>query len=472
MLKRLANPNQARFWILFHIAFGVACAIFKEIFIIWFVFLAISSIPLITTGSPADRRIHLVWLIAYFASMELLSRMTKAHSYGLPWEYGKYVILVGSLYGITVLGARRGTVGMVLFFLLLPGMFISPVYSITRHAIAFNLLGLLAMIAGIVFMAKLEIDRERFQSMLRLILLPAVSVLGYTVFKTPDLKGIEFQLGANFETAGGFGSNQVSTVLGMGMFITFLFWVNRWTLTKNRILDTILLVGFAFQGLLTFSRGGVIGGVLAILVVLYFFSLTGRVRRFMYRIPSVGKFLIPTLIVLFAVFSIVDNITGGILSLRYQGETNATLLGKADKDLTTLTTGRFNIFMADVELWKQHVVSGGGVGSSIFLRGDPMLGVSGQAAHVELSRLLAEHGLFGLFFFVIWLYIGLRLLRHDTNPKYQSILLALFVLALYTTFHAATRTFLTPLFTSLALLQIVDINEPETALSEADETNT
>ncbi|WP_332910234.1 hypothetical protein [Algoriphagus boritolerans] len=49
-------------------------------------------------------------------------------------------------------------------------------------------------------------------------LYPILSVLVYTIIKTPDLDSVEFSLGANFATAGGFGSNQVSTILGLGVF--------------------------------------------------------------------------------------------------------------------------------------------------------------------------------------------------------------------------------------------------------------
>ena len=86
---------------------------------------------------------------------------------------------------------------------------------------------------------------------------------------------------------------------------------------------------------------------------------------------------------------------------------------------------------------------------------------AGVAAHVELSRLLAEHGILGLFYFIILLVIGWRVYQNKGNPKYTALLFSLYILALYTTFHAATRTFITPLLLSLSTVKIVDINDPE-----------
>ncbi len=50
----------------------------------------------------------------------------------------------------------------------------------------------------------------------------------------------------------------------------------------------------------------------------------------------------------------------------------------------------------------------------------------------------------------------------------MSILLALFVLALYTTFHAATRTYFTPLFIGLSMITILGNRKKKTNFAKED----
>ena len=51
--------------------------------------------------------------------------------------------------------------------------------------------------------------------------LPIFSTTIYLILYTPDLKEVLVGTGSNFATSGGFGPNQVATVLGIGMFVFF-----------------------------------------------------------------------------------------------------------------------------------------------------------------------------------------------------------------------------------------------------------
>jgi hypothetical protein len=64
-------------------------------------------------------------------------------------------------------------------------------------------------------------------------------------------------------------------------------------------------------------------------------------------------------------------------------------------------------------------------------------------------------------YFILLLFVGVKLYIRNTNPKYQSILLALFLIAVYTTFHAAMRTYVTPLLIGLSLIKIDGIMESD-----------
>ena len=139
-----------------------------------------------------------------------------------------------------------------------------------------------------------------------------------------------------------------------------------------------------------------------------------------------------------------NDLTGGKLFLRYQGETEGTMLGTKDKDLTTFTTNRNLVFVEDLKLWSEYPIMGAGAGASKYLRGEGR----GIAAHIEFSRLLAEHGLPGLIIFLLIIATGYSYFK-EKDPVVKSLKITLFCLAILTTFHSATRTFITPLLISL-----------------------
>jgi hypothetical protein len=200
-----------------------------------------------------------------------------------------------------------------------------------------------------------------------------------------------------------------------------------------------------FQGLLTLSRGGILVGAIALSIFVFrqFSALKAGMRSkiiFGFILIVIGSVL---------VFSIADDITGGILSLRYQGETAGTLSGSKERSLNQLTSNRYNIMIEDLILWVDsfpNFLFGVGFGVSQQIRGGELNGV---ASHVELSRLLAEQGVLGIIIFIYLFTIGARLLKGKSD--FKDLQIALFVLAMLTTFHAAMRTFVTPVLMILCL---------------------
>jgi hypothetical protein len=150
--------------------------------------------------------------------------------------------------------------------------------------------------------------------------------------------------------------------------------------------------------------------------------------------------------VLFGSFNYANSLTNGNLLLRYQGETQGTLVGSKEKDLDNIVTGRLKILEEDLDLWFKYPIFGVGVGASTYLRDDVKL-----ASHVELSRLLADHGIFGLIYSI--LFFGMVFQYRSKVYSGNSILYILILFALLTTFHAAMRTFVTPLFVILGSLR-------------------
>jgi O-antigen ligase len=319
-------------------------------------------------------------------------------------------------------------------------------------------MGPAALALGVLLFSNVKVTKHDIKQILLFLFYPCVSALAYTLIKNPDLTSYKFELGANFDTAGGFGSNQVSTILGLGMFLCLVFWVNKWRIFRNKNIPIVLGLLFAFQAFLTFSRGGLIGGVIAILVLVYCLNSSGAKLKKRYNIRNTLKYIIPIAITLLFSFQVVDQITGGVLTLRYQGHTNATTKGYKEIDADTFTSGRFGMMEEDLMIWNDNFLFGVGLGSSRYLR-ETHTAVS----HIELSRLLAEHGMFGLLYFLIVVFVGIRTYfkNRRKNMKYQGVLVALFVLGLYTSFHAATRTFVTPLLIGLSMLDFKEGYESE-----------
>ncbi len=365
----------------------------------------------------------------------------------IPQELGKYFLVIMGFLGLLAVGVRYAN-GILMALLVTPAVFydfsgIRPSYDIINTYLAPLAVGL-----GVAFAYRLSITFLQLNSILKFSWWAILASLVFTFIKTPDFDDIQFSLSANFQTTAGHSSNQVSTVLGLGMFLSFYSVFKRMNFSGNRIIDILILFGFTFQGLLSFSRGGMVVGVVGIVMLLFASESndSGKIRS---KSITIG---ILALTALYGAFEFANNITGGNLLLRYQGETAGTMLGTKEITVDRFVTGRLGIFEQDINLWKQYIVSGVGAGASRFLRDSQVVGV---AAHVELSRLLADHGLLGLLYAVFFfIRLPLNIIQTKDNSKHKIILLALMTIAILSTFHAAMRTFVTPLFMILGVLKI------------------
>ena len=105
--------------------------------------------------------------------------------------------------------------------------------------------------------------------------LPIVSCAVYLFLFTPNIKDLVLGTGSNYDLSGGFGPNQVSTCLGLGMFIFFsrLIFVSR---TKFIFIVNLFVAFYiSYRGILTFSRGGMLTGfamISVLILVIYYHS--------------------------------------------------------------------------------------------------------------------------------------------------------------------------------------------------------
>ena len=451
MIKYLLTSRSYLVWIAIHGALGLSALVSPFPLIAWFYLSLFSSLLIILR--PNTPPSVFTAFTAYIISFELIARMSQTSPY-IPYEMGKYLLFVLLILGIFKYKTTAWPAFLMAMFLL-PGLLIDLSGEVSFLDMIFNFLGPMNVALGILLFYGKSISKSMLLNTFRLMILPMVSVLAHALFKAPDLGEVDFALGANMATSGGFGSNQVSTGLGLASFLVFIFWINRWPLTGYRWMDSGLLVVFTLQGLLTFSRGGMMTGFLGIFVILYFLRAATpfQVRKF--GLVKIGKYLLPALILMVGTFYLVNRLTDGMLLLRYQGETQGTITGTKQKSFNSITSGRFDIFMGDLELWMDQPILGVGVAASKYLRER----MNGVVAHVELSRLLAEHGIFGLAYFAILIFYGWKLLKSHPNPALLGILCALFAVGLFTSFHAAMRTFVSPLMIGLSMLSVREIRK-------------
>lgn len=449
MFLRWFIENKKPLWIIgFHLGMGILSTFTKWIFILYFFTFILTSIPYIFRFKRINS--YLTVFLVYLISYEVFARMVKTSPF-IPYEVGKYLMFAGLLFGI-IMENRKGILGYVMLVLLIPGFFLDLSGRVQFNNLVFNGLGPINICLAIIYFYRHKFTVEGFRTIVRFMIYPLLSVLGYIFIKTPDFDEIQFSLGANFATTGGFGSNQVSTLLGLAMYLIFLFWVNRWKLSGYRMVDLFLVGLFAFQGLLSFSRGGMIGGAIGIAVfagVVQFAKVSGT--RF--KLPRVGRLVIFGSGLLLVIFMAANWISEGNLLLRYQGETEGTLAGAREKDLDLITTGRLEVFLEDWRLFQEHPVSGVGVGASRYMRWESQ----GVNAHVELSRLLSEHGFLGLLNFAFLLLLAFNLLLINRNPVYKAVVIGFYIIGVYSTFHAATRTYVSPLLIGLSMVWVVSL---------------
>lgn len=319
---------------------------------------------------------RVAFIAAYIIGAEVLWRMAQAPIW---WESGKYA---AALIMITAL-VRRGlwkipVLPLFYFVFLLPSCLLTVAEKSlgdAKDTISFNLSGPFLLLISCWFFSNLTLNHPQIRKLLLYMIVPLLSVAITTVFYTVSTPEIQFNGESNFATSGGFGPNQVSAMLGLGVFLC----VTCFLLFRNTLDYTVyfgaLAVLFAAQSVLTFSRGGMYNAIGAVLMVVLFQlrNLNENIKRLL---PILGI----ALIFLLVVFPFLNNFTGGALQDRFE-----------DSD----PTKRSDIVLADLRIFAENPILGVGLGNAYSERAK-FLNDEKAASHTEFARLVAEHGTFGI----------------------------------------------------------------------------
>jgi len=152
--------------------------------------------------------------------------------------------------------------------------------------------------------------------------------------------------------------------------------------------------------------------------------------------------------VLTGAFFYVNALTDDVLIDRFKGETPGTKLGYREVTLETITSRRSSLMVAEWNIFLENPVFGVGPGAGYAARMEK-IGMR-IASHTEVTRLLAEHGLFGVAIALIFLFYPIYKIRNSPDGLDRLLSAAFFSFAIFTSMHAAMRTTMTPFLWGLA----------------------
>ena len=425
--------------ILIHIGMGVLFFFFPFVGYIYGIAAFVAGIIFIVNTGNKNNEVLL--MAAYFTGIDVYLKMIGATILN---EYGKYTVIIFMLLGIIYKGFSKASFLYIFFLaLLLPGIYIGAetlsLDANIRKAIAFNITGPVCLGICAVYTFQRHISFNRMKDVLTMLMLPLIAILVNLFLYSPSISEVVTGTDSNFAASGGFGPNQVSTVLGLGMFIAFVKLLFDSNSKKMQILNSALVGLFAFRCIITFSRGGMITGLLMIVVMLLL----------LYRITTSrakGKIIMVTGASVLAgllIWGYTSVQTSGLIDKRYANE-NAVGVKKE-----SALSGREVLMESEFDMFLSNPFLGVGVGKNKEVR-EESTGIK-AASHNEVTRMFAEHGSLGIIAFLILLLTPLMLYLDN---KFQIFAILFTIFWLLTINHAAMRIAAPAFVYSLALLKV------------------
>jgi len=428
-----------------HIGLGVMLFVFP--FLSKLFGLLIVLVGLLVVIKKRNRNNEALYASAYLVGMEVLLRMTDGV---LLNEYGKYGVLAFMFLGMLYSGFSKNALAYWFFLLLLiPGILLSTTSlsldADIKKAIFFNMTGPVCLGISAIYCYRRRITSEQLNFVVVAMSLPIVSLLTYLFLYTPSVKEVVTGTSSNFETSGGFGPNQVSTVLGLGMFLFFALLLLYSKSKKLMLIHLVLACIVSFRGIVTFSRGGVFTGivmiVLLLIVVFRSANTTARVK--------ITSLAVIAVLLSFGIWAYSSYQTSGLIEKRYA---NKDARGRIKDDRLG---GRETIAKTELQMFLDNPLFGIGVGKNKEYRKE-ITGID-AASHNEITRLLAEHGSLGLLAFLILFATPLILSIDNRQNLY---LFSFFIFWLLTINHAAMRIAAPAFVYALSLLKVESFEKP------------
>lgn len=426
--------NNKYLWLVgIHVIIGILIFALKLLSKVYFIFLLIFFLYNIVNSSKRTRVAHILIACAYIVGCEVFLRMTGGN---FLYESAKYLVIVFVLLGMLFDGINSRSFPFFIFLLLLlPAIFVTSANATfdtnIRTAVLFNLSGPICLAFVSLYCYDKKIHFRDIQNVLLSALLPLISTTVYLFLFTPNIRDVITGTYSNFETSGGFGPNQVATALGLGMFIV----ASRYFLSSQslnmKIINLIILGAISYRGLVTFSRGGIYTAVIIILSFIFLYYKSSKLNNRQRIIRSLSLFI--GLVILTWVFSSIQ--TGGLIEKRYANQ------DAAGREKEEIATGRVELISFELEEFISNPFLGVGAGKIKELRFEK----EGRAAasHNEISRILGEHGMFGIIAFLIIFFVPLFYrMRNRKNIFFYSFYLFWFLTVNHSSMRIAAPAFI------------------------------
>lgn len=412
------------FLVLFHVGIGLLATAYRPSMLIYFI--GVIAYFFIRILQSTNKQHEVLLAASYMMGAEVFFRMTKAV---ILYESGKYAVMLFLFLGLFFQGFKRKSVIYVIYLLLLiPGIYISYLDFTFgeqfRQMILFNLSGPLCLSIAAIYCYDRTVYFSDFLKYLNFIVYPLIAMTIYIFFYNIDVQSVITGTASTSATSGGYGPNQVATMLGLGMFILYSRFLIPY---QNKLLHLIMmffLIAMSYRAIITFSRGGVFVavGMIAVFSISYFLYTSNKSKL------KFSNKIIAILGAVLAIWSYAILSTGGLIANRY---TNKDALGREKADITT---GRAELLDADLSAFAESPIFGVGVGQ---IKGYYFETLNtAVASHNEVSRLLSEHGLFGILALLILLtFPFISKLQGRRNVYF----LPLFIFWLLTILHSSMR---------------------------------
>jgi O-Antigen ligase len=396
--------------------------------------LAVLSLGLYFAIRKNEKIERAAYVAAYLVGAEVLWRMGSSPIF---WEFGKYA---AASIMITALARRRHwkmpSLPLLYFALLIPASFLTIIgNSLTdaRAKLSSNMSGPLLIFVTCWFFSHVRLKGTQLKKLLTLIAVPLISVAIMSLFYTVTIEDIQFTNESNWLTSGGFGPNQVSAMLGLGVFVCLASYLLFKTGFRDLLYFGLLSLLFATQSVMTFSRGGMynaIGGTLAIV----FFQFRDFAPSLKKMVPLIGV----SVIFLLLIFPFINDFTGGKLQERFED---------------TTTTNRVEIIESEFQIFLENPILGIGVGEAKSSRMEFLDLLA--SSHTEFSRVISEHGSFGILALVALSLATINNFRRQASPGGRALIAGLIVWSTLFMFNAGMRLAAPAFMWGLASVSIV-----------------
>ncbi len=430
------------FMIVLHIALGILINMIPVFSKLYFAIACSFFILKIIVAHKADKTMWVLFGCAYIAAAESLFRMTGG---GLFYEFSKYYVILLVLMGMFFNGVSGKAYPYFMYLILLvPSVLVASInlgFDLNfRTSVAFVLSGPVCLGISALYCYDKKVTSEQLLQIMACMSYPLVAMTTYIILYNPSVKEVLTGTGSNFTTSGGFGPNQVSTLLGLGM-VTFIvrFFLKSPTLFL-KVFNSLLLFVVTYRALVTFSRGGVFGSIIVIAGFLWVLYLRSKYKR---RQQIIALFIILVLGSM-VTWTITSSQTSGLIDNRYA---NKDAIGREKEDIST---GRLELFVHEIQGFLEHPFLGVGASGMKQVR----LEEEGKivASHNEVSRLLSEHGILGL---IILLLLIIKPLAYRTQQQGNILFYSFLAFWFATINHSAMRIAAPGFIYGLALLRIV-----------------